>query len=363
MITDSLIANCKTDVEKIKKIYYWVQDKISYVAYEDGLGGFVPREADIIMKRRFGDCKDMASILTAMGKAAGLPIYLTWIGTTDIPYQFTEVPAPMAANHMIAAYVTKDTCLFLDATGKFQDLGVHTSFIQGKEAIIGISENEYIIKKVPYIPHTKTYVMDSVSLKIQDNLLVGNGYLKFDGYKKVHIQTQINGKSYTELYDYFKSYCEKGNNKFKLDTVIISKNERDVPVEIKYTFKIPNYITTLTNEIFMNLNFDKNYFEDFSTQDRKNGFEFLYAFDKQLLVTLALDKKYSVNFIPENSFYTNSNFGCQSSYTKTPSQLIFKSTIHINSTFVNYNEFEKWNEFLKEHNKNNNKSISLNKLQ
>ena len=242
-ITDSLVANCKSDIEKVKTIYYWVQDKIAYIAYEDGLGGYVPREADIICKRRFGDCKDMASILNSMGKAANLPIYLTWIGTRDIPYQFSEVPAPMAANHMIAAYITKDTCLFLDATGRHQDLGVHTAFIQGKEAIVGISESEYQVKIVPHIPHTKNYLVDSVSITIDNTTLLGNGLLKLDGYYKVSMQNHLIGKSYKEQFDYISSYCQKGNNKFKLDTFIILENRRDTPVEIKYNFKIPNYIT------------------------------------------------------------------------------------------------------------------------
>ena len=31
-----------TDVEKVKSIYYWVQDHIRYIAFEDGLAGFIP---------------------------------------------------------------------------------------------------------------------------------------------------------------------------------------------------------------------------------------------------------------------------------------------------------------------------------
>ena len=31
-----------TDIEKVKSIFYWVQDNIRYIAFEDGLAGFIP---------------------------------------------------------------------------------------------------------------------------------------------------------------------------------------------------------------------------------------------------------------------------------------------------------------------------------
>lgn len=361
-ITDSLVANCKSDIEKVKTIYYWVQDKIAYIAYEDGLGGYVPREADIICKRRFGDCKDMASLLNSMGKAANLPIYLTWIGTRDIPYQFSEVPAPMAANHMIAAYITKDTCLFLDATGRHQDLGIHTSFIQGKEAIVGISESEYQVKVVPHIPHTKNYLSDSVNIKLDNTTLVGNGILKLDGYYKVSMQGRITGKSYKEQFDYVSSYCQKGNNKFKLDTFIVLENGRDKPVEIKYAFKIPNYITETKTELFINLNFDKNFMAEYTTKDRTAGFEFNFAFEKKLIVNLLVDKTHTIKYTPENVNYKKGNFEYITSYTNLQSNVIFKSSIKLKNKDISTTQFEAWSEFLNQKNKNSNKSISLNKL-
>ncbi len=361
-ITDSLVATCTTDIEKVKKIYYWVQDKIAYIAYEDGLGGYIPRESDIICKRRFGDCKDMASILTSMGKAANLPIYLTWIGSREIPYQFSEVPAPMAANHMIAAYVTKDTILYLDATGKHQDLGTHTAFIQGKEAIIGISETNYKIKIVPNIPSEKNYVLDSVSIKLDNTTLIGQGVLVADGYRKVNMQNRISGKSYKEQYDYFNNYCQKGNNKFKLDTFIIITNKRDAAIEIKYTFKIPNYVTDTKTELFANLNFDKNYFSDYTTKDRKYGFELNFAFERRLIVNLTLNQNHTVKFIPDNTSFNKNDYEYTASYSKSKTNVIFKSKINVKQKNIELNQFDVWNEFLNEQTKNSNKSISLNKL-
>lgn len=362
LLTDSLTKDCKTDIEKVKKIYYWVQDKISYVAYEDGLGGYIPREADAICKRRFGDCKDMASILTAMGKAANVPIYLTWIGTRDIPYQFTEMPVPMAANHMIATYLTKDTCLFLDATGKFQDLGTHTAFIQGKEAIINLSDSQYVIKKVPVLPSNINHLRDSLCLKIKGNELYGKGYLKGNGYYKVRLQNRLDGKSYEEQKSFIAAFCEKGNNKFKLDTFIVLSNKRDEPVELYYEFKIPNYVTDLKSEVIANVNFDRNFMDEYSTKNRYHDFVFNCTFKKEVIVNVDLEKNQKVKYIPGNISFNKNNFNYLANYKTINNGVYYINKIDVNQSNILKKDFPVWSDFVNEINKNNNKAIVLEKL-
>lgn len=43
-IVDSLVAGKTTETEKAKSIYKWVQRNIKYIAFEDGLEGFKPRQ-------------------------------------------------------------------------------------------------------------------------------------------------------------------------------------------------------------------------------------------------------------------------------------------------------------------------------
>ena len=103
------------------------------------MGGFVPREAGLVCSRRFGDCKDMASILTEMNTAAGLTAYFTWIGTRDLPYKFTQVPLPLVSNHMICTIYLNGKYVFLDGTDPTCVFGLTPAGIQDKEAMISIS--------------------------------------------------------------------------------------------------------------------------------------------------------------------------------------------------------------------------------
>ena len=102
-IVNDITKNDKTDREKAMHIYNWVQENIHYIAFEKGMQGFVPRPADTVYKRMYGDCKDMASISMAMCRQAGLKAYFATIGTTDLPYSVDEIPAQYSFNHMICA--------------------------------------------------------------------------------------------------------------------------------------------------------------------------------------------------------------------------------------------------------------------
>jgi hypothetical protein len=41
-----------SDADKIKAIYYWVQDNIRYIAYEDGYSGYIPASAQDVLSKK-----------------------------------------------------------------------------------------------------------------------------------------------------------------------------------------------------------------------------------------------------------------------------------------------------------------------
>jgi hypothetical protein len=53
-------------IEKIRAIANFVQNDIRYVAIELGIGGWQPHPAADIFKNRYGDCKDKATLMSAM---------------------------------------------------------------------------------------------------------------------------------------------------------------------------------------------------------------------------------------------------------------------------------------------------------
>lgn len=98
----SVTAQAKTPLEKIEAITSYMQRNIRYVAIEIGIGGFQPHAAADVFKNQFGDCKDKATLLSAMLKAAGFESYyaVAQVNRDIVQPQFASVAS---FNHMILA--------------------------------------------------------------------------------------------------------------------------------------------------------------------------------------------------------------------------------------------------------------------
>lgn len=134
-LVDKLMAGKNSDNEKVKAIYYWVQDNIRYIAFEDGLAGFRPAKADEVYKNKYGNCKGMANLVKNMLKVAGYDARLTWIGTSRIAYDYST-PSLSVDNHMICTLLLGNKQYFLDPTEKYCPLDDYAERIQGRPVIL-----------------------------------------------------------------------------------------------------------------------------------------------------------------------------------------------------------------------------------
>lgn len=101
----------------VAAIYSFVVTNTRYVALEFGIHGFKPYRVDRVLARRFGDCKDKASLIVAMLKVAGVDSRLVLLRMRHLGKLGAE-PASLAAfNHAIAWVPSLQ--LYLDGTAEF----------------------------------------------------------------------------------------------------------------------------------------------------------------------------------------------------------------------------------------------------
>jgi len=92
----------KTDFyDKAEAIGEFVQKQIRYFVIEMGVGGYQPHPADDIFRGRYGDCKDKATLLSAMLSSVGIHSALLMV---DTERGVIDPDAPsIMGNHMIGA--------------------------------------------------------------------------------------------------------------------------------------------------------------------------------------------------------------------------------------------------------------------
>ncbi|WP_083993854.1 DUF3857 domain-containing protein [Gelidibacter algens] len=330
-LVNTLTKDQKTDIDKVKAIYYWTQKNIKYIAFEYALGGFIPREANDVFKKKYGDCKDNSSLLYEMLKIAGLEGKLTWIGTRTIPYSYNDVPTPIVDNHMILSINIDGQTYFLDATGRYLPLEMPSSFIQGKEALISKSETDFEIKTVPVMAPKTNMFKERTTLQLKGNEIVGKTQTEISGYFKIDFFNQLESENTAvKIKEYYTSKLRKGNNKFLIDEVTeTNKYDYDKNLNIDYTFKISDYAKKLNDEIYFNLNLNQDISLFKSEDDRQNDTEAKYKSYYDYETVLEIPENYVVDYIPENFSVHNDYFDCAISYITSNNTIIYKHQLEM----------------------------------
>lgn len=343
-----LTKNQINDVDKIKSIFYWVKNNIKYIAFENGYEGFIPREANLVFERKFGDCKDMASIISGMAKYANIQnVNLAWIGTRTIPYSYAEIPTPSVDNHMIAVFKDGEDYLFLDATDKETRYGIPTAFIQGKEAMLN-ENGSYKIIPVPVVSAEKNEIKEVVKLAIEKNKLIGSGKLELQGYNRSHTLSRIGDASNKTRFEMIKEIVLKGNNKFNLKEYSEeNQEERDKPYVINFNFDLDNYIVKVDKEIYINLFLDKIYDKMIIEKDRISKYEFEFLTHFNTRYELEIPQNCSIKYLPKNFSLDNELLKVDFIYEIKKNTLLLNIQLKQKKLLLEISDFQLWNETIK----------------
>lgn len=299
-MSNSIVGDLKTDREKAKAIFDWVKNKIKYVAFEDAYGGFVPRLAKDICNKRYGDCKDMATLLVHLLRSQDLKAYHTWIGTRAIPYSYSEVPTSASDNHMICALDLDNEWVILDATANFIPFGYIPNNIQGKEALIGVGKDSFIVKKLAIAPSGQNVIKDTTWMQIENKTVKGTIHLNISGYKAIDAKTMLSYKDAKDKEDYIKRYLYRGNNKCLLDNVKWTHPDEET-IDITADFILDNYLQEVSGDIYMNTMLTKP-FSGFRIKDEKRNVKVdnKWANRVEYVSFLKIPDGYKVHYKPDN---------------------------------------------------------------
>lgn len=350
--TINLVKDQSTERDKLKTIFNWVQKNIKYIAFESGYEGFIPREAADVFTRKYGDCKDMASIICEMAKYAQIPnVNFTWIGSRELPYSYSDLPTLAVDNHMIASYIHNNEVVYLDATDSHVPFGLPSGFIQGKEALIAQNDS-YIIKKVPEISATANASTDSINLQLINDKLTGNATYTSNGLLATNYRNMI-GDNQKLRKDFVKSLVEKGNDKFKLVSFNeIDFDKPDQPYSIDYVFELENYLVKSGNEVYVNLLLNKPILSTEIEKTRMLSLDLELLLEHNNIISLSVPKTTQVTYLPENVSFENDLLKYTINYQKKETEVSVNYQISTRKTIIHPVDFKLWNESiqtLKEH--------------
>jgi len=148
----------------LDSIHQWVNSQLTYKqVYMSPERGLIPLSADQVVRRRYGDCKDLASCFIAAARADGFEAFPVLARIIEGRIEPDEPVNPACFNHVIVAVRLKDTLhlpsevqttggrfLLIDPTGRLTSLG-HLPIAHAKGRLMICAEGKGIWVDVPNV--------------------------------------------------------------------------------------------------------------------------------------------------------------------------------------------------------------------
>ena len=97
----AMAGSATSNVEKINRLYRYLQQNTRYVSVQLGIGGWQPFEAQFVEKNKYGDCKALTNFMKSMLKEAGIAAYPAVIHSGADRYEVPEDFVDPSFNHVI----------------------------------------------------------------------------------------------------------------------------------------------------------------------------------------------------------------------------------------------------------------------
>jgi hypothetical protein len=129
----------------------WVHDRVRYTGLELGIAGVVPYTPDETVQRKFGDCKDQATLLTALLRAKGIPASVALLQTGPGQDLEAELPGLGRFDHAIV-FIPGSPDLWIDPTSTYSRAGELPLSVQGRLALVAAPDSRELVR----IPATES---------------------------------------------------------------------------------------------------------------------------------------------------------------------------------------------------------------
>ena len=240
-VIDQIKRDNSSPEKRLREALQFVQREIRYLGIELGEGGYIPRDPNLVLSRKFGDCKDVTRLLTTLLK--GLDIEATpLLVDFDLKAGVDDMlPNYGAFDHVIVHAKLNGKSYFLDATKGEQmgDIDHLQQGVFGKGVVISDDSPGMIDAQEVKPDYWKVYT-DTYDL-VSDPETIG-----FESVSTYYMAQADSTRSWIEqegMAAVEKKYLEYYQNRFptieQLKPLEVEKFENSGKLTIKASYKIP----------------------------------------------------------------------------------------------------------------------------
>jgi transglutaminase-like putative cysteine protease len=302
-----LVKDARTDIEKAKILYEYMQNKTRYVSVQLGIGGFQTFPAEYVDKNGYGDCKALTNYMYTLLEKVGVKSnYVLVSAGEDTPDIITDFPSNQF-NHVILCIPQENDTIWLECTSQKQPFGFLGSFTDDRHVLIvgedggALAKTEQYGKEINKRVRTAAIIVDK------------------EGCAKINMKTIFNGLLFENRYG-IEEYSFKDQKKvlnkiyvvpgmeIKLVKYYLNKNR--IPSITEFIeMDVSKFASISSKRMFMKLNlFSGTVNVPEKNDDRTLPFEIKRGYTVIDSIHIQIPEGYKVEALPPEKSY-NTKFG------------------------------------------------------
>ncbi|MFD0835205.1 DUF3857 domain-containing transglutaminase family protein [Mariniflexile aquimaris] len=355
-----LVKDETNDIEKAKKIYQYVQDKVRYISVQVGIGGWKPFKASEVDKLGYGDCKALTnytmSLLNAVGIKSNYTVIYAESSQRNIDYEF----ASMQGNHVILNIPSdNDESIWLECTNQKLPFGFIGDFTDDRDALV-------ITPEGGKIQHTKKYTTN-------ENLQIIKGTYNVSNEGDIDVVVNVNSKGIqyddkywleTETQRDLDSYYKKRwkyINGININTMRINNDKNAIEFIEDINFQATSYTKKAGDRMLLTINaLNRSLDIPDKYKDRKLPLKIKRGFKDIDEVEIKLPSDFKVETAPKNVLIEN-KFGSYKAELETIDEntLVYKREFIVNDGEFPKEDYDAFRDFYKDVSIQDNSKIAL----
>jgi hypothetical protein len=261
----ALTGTANSQIDKMRAIANFVQHEIRYVAIELGIGGWQPHPASDVFVHRYGDCKDKATLMSAMLREIGVESYYVSINTERGAVTATT-PAHLGFNHVILAIKVPENVndsalmasmqdakigkiLFFDPTNEYTPFGQIGGYLQSNYGLMVTPQGGELLELPKQAASTNSIVRSGTLTLDANGKLTGSVHEMRLGDRAAAERMRLHGVSKND--DRIKpieSLLASSMSNFRITKATVSNlTQAEQPFGFDYTFEAENYAKNAGN--------------------------------------------------------------------------------------------------------------------
>jgi len=305
-------------MQRIKALAGFAQHDVRYVAIEVGVGGYRPHSASDIFSHRYGDCKDKATILSAMLGQIGVKSYYIIVNATRGVVTKDSPPTVGGFNHMILAislpeasynkampamyeHPTLGHLLIFDPTNDFVPFGQIPPYEQDNYGLLVGEQGGELIHMPLSKPESNGIIRTAKLRLLPDGTLEGDVEERYVGYNAMQGRMFLQNESDTDRKKIIERLVGGSISNLQLDHYeLVNAADIDQDLILRFNFTSAHYAKNIGSMLLvrprvvgeMAGSWDPN-------KPRHYAYDFRAPFVNRDNVEISLPQGFQVDELPE----------------------------------------------------------------